>query len=228
MKRMQNRLQELAADWPYLLAAVPFVAGFAGRGGPPAEPRALLVDLFSTVVIVVLVAAIQRKNHQLDERAITDKLTGLYNSRYLRTELDRHVHLAHRTRSSLSILFMDLDGLKAYNDRFGHVAGDVLLRRFGERLPEVVRRGVDLCFRFGGDEFLVLCPQTALGTAREVALRVFETPRSIPECREGGVTLSMAVVELRPGERPFDVLSRADRVLYAVKRGGKNRVAVDA
>lgn len=227
MKRMRNRLQEAAEDWPYLLVAVPILADVIARGGRPVGARAVLVDLVTTVLVALLVSAIQRKNRQLDERAITDKLTGLYNSRHLRGELDRQILLAQRTRSPLSMLFMDLDGMKAVNDRLGHAAGDEVLRRFGERLYDVVRRDVDECFRFGGDEFLVLCPQTTLAVAREVAQRVFETPAAVPACRDAGVTLSLAVVELRPGERAFEFLSRADRVLYSVKQGGKNRVAAD-
>lgn len=227
MKRIETGWERLRANWPYLLALVPLAADCISHGGRPMEARDVATDLVSALLIFLLVAVIQSKSRRLDECAVTDKLTGLFNSRYLRSELDRQVFLAHRARTSLAMIFMDFDNLKSVNDRFGHAAGDELLRQFGELMAALVRQDMDLCFRYGGDEFLVLCSHASLETARGIAQRIYRLPKVMTVAGGGGVSLSMAVVELRPGETPHDFLARADRMVYEVKRRGKNRVAVE-
>lgn len=219
------RMERLAANWPYLLSAIPMLGDWISHG--PLSPFALATDLISGLMIFSLVAVLQKKNRLLTEHAVTDKLTGLYNSRHLRTQLERQVRLARRTGSPLSMIFMDLDNLKRVNDRRGHAAGSELLRQFAESVASAVRRDMDLSFRYGGDEFVVLCPQTPLLTAREVALRLCRIPESLDACRADKVTLSLGVIELKETEYPAEFIARADRVMYEVKRRGKNEVGME-
>lgn len=228
MKRIQTGVEQTLASWPYLLALLPFAVDCISHGRWPTEERAIIADVISGLLILLLVSVIESKSRRLDEYSVTDKLTGLFNSRYLRSELDRQVLLAHRARTPLAMIFMDFDNLKSVNDRLGHAAGNELLRQFGERMAAVVRQDMDLCFRFGGDEFLILCPHTVLETAREVAQRVYRIPETIPTGRGQGVSLSVAVIELRRDENSCDFLARADRMVYEVKRHGKNRVAIES
>jgi diguanylate cyclase (GGDEF)-like protein len=227
MKRPESPLERLWDRWPYGLTFAPLAAEWAIHGRPPAEARAWSIVAASGLLVGLLVSLLLKKSRDLDEVSVTDKLTGLYNSRYLRSELDRQVALAHRSRAPLAILFVDVDDLKSVNDRFGHIAGDAVLLNLAQGLLSKVRAGMDSCFRFGGDEFLVLCPQTDLETARAVADRVARLPEELGVRVTRGAGLSVAVAALRPDERPVDLLRRADRLLYTAKRAGKGRVRAE-
>jgi diguanylate cyclase (GGDEF)-like protein len=144
----------------------------------------------------------------------------------MRRELDYHVGLARRTGGTLSVVFMDLDNFKSVNEARGHGAGSDLLAEFGRLLGLVVRRDMDLCFRFGGDEFVILCPQAGRTAAEEAARRVREAVLASPGMRASGVTVSLGIAEYKPDETARDLLSRADAALYVVKRNGKNGIGV--
>jgi len=220
-----SRWDELKSNWPYLLTLAPLLAqwgrtrqledGWIGPG----------VGTALSVMTLALVAVIQAQRRKLEEASITDKLTGLFNSRHLRTELDRQVALAQRVHSPLSMIFLDVDEFKSFNDLYGHLTGDRFLRRVAQSLLHVVRQHVDLCFRYGGDEFLVLCPQTRLEEASEIAKRIAQM-RLEPSRRPGeAVTLSMSITQLGEAESPRAFLQRADRALYQAKHSGKNRMS---
>jgi two-component system, cell cycle response regulator len=164
--------------------------------------------------------------------AVTDELTGLYNRRYF----DRHLMLmldkAREQGRDMALMLIDMDFFKSVNDNHGHDTGDAVLREFAERLRRNIR-GVDLACRFGGEEFVVLMPDTDYRQAQSVAERVrmavaergFETRESRPLT----VTCSVGVAL---NERKFDtpemLLKRADVALYRAKREGRNRVVFDA
>jgi len=220
-----SRWDELKSNWPYLLTLAPLLAEwgqprwYAGSWVGPVLGTAL------SLMTLALVAIIQAQRRRLEEASITDKLTGLYNSRHLRAELDRQAALAQRIHSPLSMIFLDVDEFKSFNDLYGHLTGDRFLRRVAQSLLHVVRQHVDLCFRYGGDEFLVLCPQTRIEEAAEIAKRVAQM-RLEPSRRPGeAVTLSMSVTQLGEGESPRAFLQRADRALYQAKHSGKNRMS---
>jgi diguanylate cyclase (GGDEF)-like protein len=218
-----SRWEQLKAHWPYLLVLAPLADEWLkSRGG--ATWLTLTADSVVVLTTLVMVAVIQAQRRRLEEASITDRLTGLFNSRHLRGELDRQVALAHRTRSPLSMIFMDLDRFKEVNDRWGHEVGDRLLRQAAQALLAETRAHVDLCFRFGGDEFLVLCPQTARSDAAAIAERVLRARVASEEAGGEPVTMSLGVVELRRGETPREFLRRADAALYRVKQGGRNAI----
>jgi len=165
------------------------------------------------------------------EFAVTDALTGLFNRRYLDVHLKTLAEQAKDTGRPLSVLLTDIDHFKSVNDAYGHPAGDGVLREFAERLRRNTR-GVDLACRMGGEEFIIVMPDTPLERARHVAERVCACIAAEP-FRTGGVqlnvTASIGLATLEDPQESMDALfRRADQALYAAKRNGRNRVVADA
>ncbi|MYZ46673.1 PleD family two-component system response regulator [Propylenella binzhouense] len=165
------------------------------------------------------------------ELAITDPLTGLHNRRYLESHLKT---LADRAREGgmMSLLIFDIDYFKGINDSYGHDVGDDVLREFAQRLRRGVR-GIDLIARFGGEEFVVVMPDTDSVTAIGIADRLRRDVEQLAFAARGGislpVTVSIGVAEFHGGTESVDSLvRRADQALYAAKRQGRNRVVADA
>jgi diguanylate cyclase (GGDEF)-like protein len=159
---------------------------------------------------------------------VTDELSGLASRRYFEARLAEEWSRRDRYETPLSIACFDLDRFKTVNDTLGHAAGDLVLRRFGEIVRDVVR-GSDLPCRFGGEEFAVLFPNTAAASARIVAERIrraLERARFEIDGRDYWVTVSGGVADAAATEGldPGKLLARADQALYAAKAGGRNRV----
>jgi two-component system, cell cycle response regulator len=167
------------------------------------------------------------------EMAVTDGLTGLHNRRYLDSHLQTQFDRAVSRRRQLSVMITDLDRFKSINDRYGHDGGDDVLREFARRLRKNVR-GIDLACRFGGEEFVVVMPDTEGHVAEKVAERIRaeieKTPFAIG--RDGvsvPVTVSVGVSSLSRGvDSVGDLMKRADVALYEAKNGGRNRVVAKA
>jgi len=187
-----------------------------------------LVVLFN-VYAVSQAILIRRLRRQLAEKqghsdllrdlAMVDSLTGLYNRRFAEQRLAAEVARSERKGHPLTILTLDLNNFKEINDSFGHPAGDLVLQEFAARLNNVIRGG-DLAVRLGGDEFLVLLPecttqQLQLVLGRLGSLQVDWHGQMIP------VTFSVGWKQYELGERPEEMLARADELLYARKRAGK-------
>ena len=169
---------------------------------------------------------------QTIEMAVTDPLTGLHNRRYLDTHLQTLFDRAVQRRKPLSLLIADIDRFKSVNDRFGHDGGDAVLREFAARLRKNVR-GIDLVCRYGGEEFVIVMPETEAGVAGMVAERVraqiAQTPFRLADDGETAVTASLGVSTLlRPQDSAQGLLKRADVALYEAKSAGRNRVVADA
>jgi two-component system cell cycle response regulator len=166
------------------------------------------------------------------EMAITDALTGLYNRRYMESHVGTLVEQATVRGKPLTVLVLDIDYFKAINDGYGHDAGDDVLREFAIRIKKSVR-GIDLACRYGGEEFVVLMPETDLAVATMVAerlrRRIANEPFPIQQgARTVEVTISIGIAALGPKDTPAAVLKRADQALYRAKRDGRNRVVPDA
>jgi two-component system cell cycle response regulator len=165
--------------------------------------------------------------------AITDALTSLHNRRYIETHLATRVEQAHARGKPLSVLVLDIDFFKAVNDTHGHDAGDHVLRAFALRLKKSIR-GIDLACRFGGEEFVVVMPDTDMAVAAMVAerlrRRIAAEPFPIGKGeRKVEVTISVGLAALAGTEdTAAAVLKRADQALYRAKRDGRNRVVADA
>lgn len=184
---------------------------------------------------------IKRKRHadllraRLDqgmEHAITDPLTGLHNRRYMEGHLGTLVAQSVQSGRSLSVLVADIDFFKKVNDTYGHDAGDNVLREFATRLRRNTR-GIDLACRLGGEEFVIIMPDTDLARALQVAERVRAciAAEKFQVNAESmlAVTASVGVATLeRQEDTPETLFKRADLALYAAKREGRNRVVAEA
>jgi two-component system, cell cycle response regulator len=175
-----------------------------------------------------------RDNVQMSiEMAITDALTGLYNRRYMETYLATAVEQALARGKPLALLLLDVDHFKLINDTYGHDAGDDVLREFAVRLRKSIR-GIDLACRYGGEEFVVVMPETESDVAATVAERIREQIANEPfPIRNGSsainVTISIGIAALADADDgPEVLLKRADQALFRAKRDGRNRVAGQA
>jgi two-component system cell cycle response regulator len=174
-----------------------------------------------------------RDNVQMSiEMAITDALTGLYNRRYMESHVGTLVEQAATRGKPLTVLVLDIDYFKAINDSHGHDAGDDVLREFAIRIRKSIR-GIDLACRYGGEEFVVVMPETDMAVATVVAERLRRRIASEPfPIQEGArsieVTISIGIAGLGPRDTAASVIKRADQALYRAKRDGRNRVVPDA
>lgn len=161
--------------------------------------------------------------------SLTDGLTGLYNLRYLQTRLAQEAEEAGRMGHPLSLIMMDVDDFKSFNDAFGHQTGDQVLNRLASILRSSAR-GSDAACRYGGEEFVLILPATELDQALEVAERIRVQFQDQDYAVGGGpsikATISAGVAQLRVSEKHSDLLERADRALYLAKSRGKNRVEI--
>lgn len=167
---------------------------------------------------------LQKKNEELEEMSFRDPLTGLYNRRYFIEFLDNQLAFSRRAEVPLSIVLMDLDHFKKINDSMGHLVGDTVLREFSRLVQGLVRES-DIVARFGGEEFIIILPQTGKSAAAGVADRIRDTvKRSDFRGLPWSMTLSAGVAELRDGDTQETLLSRVDQRLYTGKMTGRDRV----
>jgi two-component system cell cycle response regulator len=175
-----------------------------------------------------------RDNVQLSiEAAITDGLTGLHNRRYMESHLSTLVEQAAARGKPLAVLVLDIDYFKSINDSYGHDAGDDVLREFAIRIRKSIR-GIDLACRYGGEEFVIVMPETDMAVAATVAERLRRRIATEPFPIARGersieVTISVGLAALeRVDDNAANILKRADQALYRAKRDGRNRVSADA
>ncbi len=166
------------------------------------------------------------------ELAITDALTGLHNRRYMETHIAGLVEQALSRGQPLAVLVLDIDHFKLVNDTHGHDTGDEVLREFALRVRKAIR-GIDLACRYGGEEFVVVMPETDLAAATAVAerlrQRIASEPFPIQQGAQGiDVTISIGIAALGGNDDAASVIKRADQALYRAKRNGRNRVVPDA
>lgn len=174
-----------------------------------------------------------RSNRELQRLSSLDGLTGLANRRQFDTTLDVEWQRAIRTGLPLSLIFADIDFFKRYNDHYGHQCGDDCLRKVATALQETIHRPADLVSRYGGEEFVMILPETTDEGALAVAEKVLATITrlNIPHANSAAadhVTLSMGVATLCPGKgsSPQELVESADKMLYRAKERGRNCIEV--
>jgi len=173
------------------------------------------------------VDALRQSESRYMELSIKDDLTGLFNQRHFYHLLQAEIERAERYGRPLSLLLIDIDDFKRFNDTHGHMEGDRVLERIGETIQRCVRR-TDWAFRYGGEEFTVFMPETLGDQAGVVAERIrteFRAERFRPSPdREESKTVSIGIAQYQSGEELKEFISRADRNMYEAKRLGKDRV----
>jgi len=168
----------------------------------------------------------------LRDQAVHDPLTGLYNRRYLEENLGRELHRARRANAPLCVVMLDLDNLKPFNDTFGHDAGDSLLRELAQVLRERLRKS-DISCRYGGDEFVVVLPDSSLADTRQCMEQIRARVRGLQVQHNGeppgAITVSVGIaVAPEHGGTAAELLQAADAAMYAAKQAGGDRVVYQA
>ncbi len=158
---------------------------------------------------------------RLRDLAITDDLTGLYNKRHFHERLTQEVSRARRLRQKFSLLLIDLDAFKTFNDRLGHPAGDKILREFSSLLHASIRKEVDSAYRYGGDEFVILLPGLGLKRARDVAARI-EAAAHRRQTERTHFSWGAATLTANVGTAT-ELLRLADRRMFTMKAAHKHR-----
>ena len=199
-------------------------------GGTYDEVDLSLLEIVGPQIAVALEkAGWQERANQFQQESVTDELTGLHNHRYLEERLPEELSRAKRYEQPVSFLMIDIDDFKKYNDRNGHEAGNEALQNVAQCLKDGLR-SADVAMRYGGEEFCILLPQTALAEARAIAERIRHHVESTPfphgESQPlGRVTISVGVSTYSKNvDTDKKIIAAADRALYESKSFGKNRV----
>lgn len=169
---------------------------------------------------------LRETNRELEHLAITDKLTGVHNRLKLDAVLAQQVAQAQRYDRALSVVIFDLDNFKQVNDTYGHRVGDVVLQAFAQLVLNSIRKS-DVFGRWGGEEFLLICPETDVAGAAELAEKIRAQLAALPFAEGFTQTVSSGVAQLLQGQSLEDLLSLADRLLYLAKTKGRDRVIAD-
>ena len=240
-------LEDIATAIPQSEHPSPFPLRPAGSFDGPLIEQAVSVspfreggETFCLVEIRDVSGTVEREKRLLDHaeslraRSYVDGLTGIANRRYFDVALDRELRRAQRLGGSLSLLLTDIDSFKAYNDHFGHQAGDTCLSSVAQALASRLKRPADVAARYGGEEFAAILPDTDAAQACRLAESIREYVASLnlphaPAAVRPYVTLSIGVASMEKGrlEDAKALIEAADKALYAAKRGGRDRVVAD-
>ena len=171
-----------------------------------------------------------RAVEKIQELTITDDVTGLYNARHLYKTLDTEVYRSSRFGYEFTVLFIDLDHFKQVNDTNGHLVGSKLLAEIGYLIKGQLRL-IDYAFRYGGDEFVILLPQTGKDSAIVVARRLRDSLRTSTFCKDEGLNInvraSMGVATYpHDAKTPHDIIRQADEMMYMVKNGSRDNIGI--
>lgn len=201
----------------------------AVRVETPVDYR-LLLQVVAVFVLILAsnlfwVVRLRRANRKLARQAVTDALTGLANRKQLNQFSHGTVETARRHRRPLAVVLFDIDHFKAVNDQHGHLVGDQVLCDIAALLARAVRQG-DCLGRWGGEEFLLICPETRGEQALQLAERILAQARSLPLATGKPCTLSAGVAQLGAGDSVNDLLQRADEAIYQAKTQGRDRACL--
>ena len=180
------------------------------------KKAAILIGLFDITIQ-------KQAEEEFKNKAITDELTGLYNRRFLDERINEEIQHSDLYNEPISMIILDLDHFKHINDTWGHPVGDEVLKQTAKIASSIIRKS-DVLFRLGGEEFLVLMPQTTTNDALVVAENIRETLDKNSDPIAGKITASFGVAEKMKSESFNSFYKRVDKALYHAKEGGRNRV----
>lgn len=240
-------IDELATNLPHSDTSAPFSLRQAGSFDGPRIDHSVAVtpftegdERFCLIEIRDVSGTVDRERQLLDHaeslraRSYVDGLTGIANRRYFDVALSRELRRAQRLGAELSLLMMDIDSFKAYNDHFGHQQGDTCLSAVAQALAGMLKRPADVAARYGGEEFAAILPDTSSAQARLLADAIREHIASLallhaPSATRPHVTLSIGVASFDKQRlnEAAPLIEAADKALYAAKRTGRDRVVVD-
>ncbi len=193
-------------------------------------------EIENDLKLIIQYLIVQFKNvlneNKLQELAITDGLTGLYNHKYFHQKLDEEIARANRYGKNLSLILFDIDNFKQLNDAYGHQVGDKLLYDLSKLIKSILRQ-VDIFARYGGEEFVIILPETDISGAEKMAERIRKTVESNKfivekfsgdEKEEVCITISIGISFFKENMKKDELIELADKSLYTAKRNGKNQV----
>jgi diguanylate cyclase (GGDEF)-like protein len=214
-----------------LLELVPYAPAIPGLPRPDSAYAVMVFVLVALCVFATsaltsnLIAQLETANARLSDLSQHDELTGLYNRRYVMARLADELARLVRQPSSLTVAMVDLDGFKRVNDEVGHDAGDEVLKEVAKALLTATRKA-DVVARYGGDEFVVLLPNTDAEGVKAVGARILDHARDAARrsCPSIPVSASIGTTLARAGDDPAELLRRVDEQLYTAKRSGGDRL----
>jgi len=180
--------------------------------------------IYGTVIflIIIILFIFTKVKKGLEVETITDKLTGLYNRLYFNEIYEYFIERYKRNKHTFSMLIIDIDDFKKINDNYGHTTGDEVLIKIGTILKENIRK-TDFAFRYGGEEFVIIYPDTEIKKAYEVSKRILqEIPKKVL-INLKPITISGGIGEYK-GENPKEFFEKVDKALYKAKKSGKNKI----
>ena len=198
----------------------------------PAHHAELIARIKTGIRILELERSLKAAVDEIHLMSITDPLTGIYNRGYINERLPQEIRRSQRYGRNLSLLLCDIDHFKGVNDTYGHLAGDAVLATVAGCLIDTIRQQVDWAGRYGGEEFLVVLPETDYAGAMSLAERLRKNIQACPTVLDQGtipITVSIGVTSLSPDKlqelvKAEVLLQEADRLLYAAKASGRNRI----
>jgi diguanylate cyclase (GGDEF)-like protein len=214
-----------ALAWLYLLVPVPFVTDWIENGALPDSPRGWLTEVIGGAIIAILVWRVRRDRRALEHLVRIDGLTGLLNRRSFETAIEVECARARRSGQPLCVVYLDIDRFKSVNDRFGHAAGDQVLRQLSAAIQATIRTPVDGGFRLGGDEFALVLPGTTAVQAEAVVARL-RSFCAVHDARwaVGAFDFSAGIVDYEADEPAASLLMRSDAAMYREKRSRRTAV----
>ena len=190
-------------------------------------PLIFAITAFTATYIIKYIIKSRDFEHQY-KLATTDGLTDLYNHRYFQEQIRMYIENSKRYETEFSLIIIDIDYFKNFNDKFGHQSGDAVLRQVAQTLKRNVR-ATDIVCRYGGEEMSIILPNTskevAYSTAQKICERVAEKKFRLANGKDANVTISLGVSTFpHDGENASEIIESADKRLYEAKNDGRNRV----
>ncbi len=200
--------------------------------------RPVVIELLRNATDTMLVGSgiygegllMQEQIREINRSIVSDDLTGVYNRRFVDERLPADIVRMLLEKKPLSVIFLDIDNLKAVNDTFGHPRGDQMIRAVADAVSKNIRDGVDWVARLGGDEFLICLPDTPARGAHRVAERIREAIRPLSACPEGRIAASVSMGIYTSTDQLLnanELIRLADERMYRAKQLGKDRVCAD-